>query len=352
MKRVFSALFCVLMILSLYPVNALAYSTTSNKDVELVYPEKQDYYITSFEATVKSFEGGKGIYLMPMPESGHGHLGSVVSGSKVTILAEANDYFFFVTSKGYYGWNGTRWFEYDEDLPHFKDSGSTAGSRTSPVSSAGVSLRFPSDRAYLSEPRSAIITASKPNGAIYLMPMPQKGNGNLGKVRSGEKVSLLAQEGDYYFFQTKDGRYGWNRTKFFYCKLNFVHGGYIHIPASYTDISTNEIRALHGHFYDFYNADHDMTISLSEAMVWEYPMEEENMIDEEYAFWLRTLPAPTYKAKSTDGFTLSGYSGNTIYYIQYWLVDDVVYTIEFNCPAANKDICSPIVERVCVSFSA
>ena len=48
---------------------------------------------------------------MPMPESGHGNLGTVDGGEEVTVLAEKNGYYFFQTEDGRYGWNGKMWFK-------------------------------------------------------------------------------------------------------------------------------------------------------------------------------------------------------------------------------------------------
>ena len=111
MKRFFSLLLCLVMVLALFPASASAYSTTSNKGVELQYPAERDFYVKSFEAKVKTFEGGEGIYYMPMPESGHGNLGTVADGEEVTILAEKSGYYFFQTEDGRYGWNGKKWFK-------------------------------------------------------------------------------------------------------------------------------------------------------------------------------------------------------------------------------------------------
>lgn len=352
MRRLLAALLCVIAILSLFPTSALAYSTTSNKGVELVYPDEWDYYSTPITAKVKEWDGGKGIYIMPMPESGHGHLGSVKCGSKVTILAENNGYFFFVTSKGYYGWNGKKWFDFKESDIGQKGASSSSAHNYPTTSSKGKSLSFPSDKYYLSEPITAYVRASKDDGAIYLMPKPEKGNGNLGTVRNGQQVSILAEQGDFFFFETADGRYGWNGKKYFYCVFDFVHGGSIQIPGNYSNVSTDEVRAQEGYFYDFYNAKDDMTISLSEVMALEYPEDPEDIIEGEYAFWLDSMPPATYKDKTADSFTLSGYNGNRIYYIQYHVVDDVVYTIEFDCPIKNQDTCSQIVDLVVASFSA
>lgn len=217
MKRIFSLLLCLVMVLALFPVGASAsYSTTSNRGVELQYPAEQDFFVKSFPATVMSFSGGDGIYYMPMPESGHGHLGSIASGKKVTILAEKNGYFFFMASNGRCGWNGTNWFDYDQDdLKCGKCSGSSDPVEYLDVSTKGVRLVFPKDKNYFDESFTKIVKSSHKEGSIYLMPMPKPGNGNLGTVAYGETVTILAEQTGYYFFQTEDGRYGWNGKVWF-----------------------------------------------------------------------------------------------------------------------------------------
>ena len=215
MKRVLAALLCVIAVLALFPVSAFAYSTVSNKDVALVYPDENDYYVKPFEATVIEFEGGQAIYIMPKPEKGNGHLGSVACGKKVTILAEKNGYFFFVTSKGYYGWNGTGWFDYDKNDVGNKDYYAAGNNSYPQISTKGVRLVFPKDSQYYDEPFTMTVKASRSDGGIYLMPKPKSGNGNLGTVANGAKVTILAEKDGYYFFQTQDGRYGWNGQKWF-----------------------------------------------------------------------------------------------------------------------------------------
>lgn len=217
MKRIFPLLLCLVLVLALTPVFASAdYSTTSNRGVELEYPAERDFFAKSFPATVQYFEGGNGIYYMPKPESGNGHLGSIASGKKVTILAEKNGYFFFMSSNGRYGWNGMNWFDYDKDaLKVGKSGGSSDPVDYLEVSNKGVRLVFPKDKYYLDEPLTMIVKSSHKSGSIYLMPKPESGNGNLGTVAYGEEVSILAEYAGYYFFQTEDGRYGWNGKMWF-----------------------------------------------------------------------------------------------------------------------------------------
>ena len=47
---------------------------------------------------------------MPRPQPGNGTLGKVTHGDLVTILAETEYYYFFVTEDGRAGWNGKSYF--------------------------------------------------------------------------------------------------------------------------------------------------------------------------------------------------------------------------------------------------
>ena len=211
MKRFFSAVLCLVLVFLLVPASALAdYSTTSNRGDELQYPAERDFYVSPFNATVVYFSGGDGIYYMPMPESGHGHLGSIASGKKVTILAEKDGYFFFADSHGRCGWNCIGWFDYNKDDVKGKCSGSSEPLESLTLSSKGARLVYPRQKEYFDEPLTMEVKSVNGCGAIYLMPMPESGHGNLGTIDVGEEVTILAEKYGYYFFETEDGRQGWN----------------------------------------------------------------------------------------------------------------------------------------------
>ncbi len=86
------------------------------------------------------------------------------------------------------------------------------------VSTTGVELEFPDYDDFLSPMKIAKAKASRSNGSIYIMPLPEKGNGNLGNVMNNETVYLIAKSGSYYFFVTEEGHFGWNGTKYFKVK--------------------------------------------------------------------------------------------------------------------------------------
>ena len=82
---------------------------------------------------------------------------------------------------------------------------------------ATATLQWPKYSEYLDMPFYTYVKTGSGSGGrmIYIMPKPQGGNGNLGTVNVGDRVQILAQHGDYLFFETEDGRHGWNGSKYF-----------------------------------------------------------------------------------------------------------------------------------------
>ena len=82
MKRFLALFLCLVMVFALFSVSAsAAYSTTSNRGDDLVYPNARDYYAAPWAAQVLAFKENGAIYIMPMPEPGHGNLGTVRSSN-------------------------------------------------------------------------------------------------------------------------------------------------------------------------------------------------------------------------------------------------------------------------------
>lgn len=209
---------CLLIVMTILPAQAFAagYSTTSTTGDRLVYPSARDYFDESFEARVKASRVNGNIYIMPMPENGHGNLGGVKDGEIVTILAERNGYYFFETSKGYMGWNGKKFFTTGSTSSRGTSTGACLEDSYPTISTTGDELIFPACSDYYDCCFYAFVKASRRGGCIYLMPMAEKGHGNLGTVGDGEEVLILAERDGFYFFMTEDGRYGWNGTRYFY----------------------------------------------------------------------------------------------------------------------------------------
>ena len=205
---------CLLIVMTVLPAQAFAagYSTTSTTGVKLEYPRPGDYYMDSFRAQVKATRVNGCIYRMPMPDNGHGNLGTVKDGEEVLILAERNGYYFFETDDGRSGWNGKKYFTASGSS---SQSGDRCDTDYPTCSTTGDELQYPNWNDYYEEEFFTWVKASRRGGCIYLMPMPQSGHGNLGTVGRGKRVLILAKSGGYLFFLTQDGRYGWNGKMWF-----------------------------------------------------------------------------------------------------------------------------------------
>lgn len=86
-----------------------AVKTTSDKNEELELPLDLMMLSKPFRAIVTSTPTG--IYVMPMPEAGHGQLGSVEVGSVVWVVAQYRGFYFFVFENRKMGWNGAAYFQ-------------------------------------------------------------------------------------------------------------------------------------------------------------------------------------------------------------------------------------------------
>ena len=93
-------------------VSAGKVKTKSDTDVSLVLPTESQMLTTPFRAKADSGSATGSIYIMPKPESGHGHTGTVPTGTELWIVAETKYYYFFVTDDGLMGWNGKSYFSF------------------------------------------------------------------------------------------------------------------------------------------------------------------------------------------------------------------------------------------------
>ena len=81
-----------------------AITRVSNTDkTALKLPAESSYLSEPYRAKLSN-----NIYIMPIPELGHGHLGIVDKGTDVVVVAKRNGYVFFVTYDGRMGWNGSQ----------------------------------------------------------------------------------------------------------------------------------------------------------------------------------------------------------------------------------------------------
>ena len=109
MKKLFAALLCVILVFALLPVSAMAEEAPA-----LVAPESGNYFEKPFVAKVYPHEYIRALTIMAAPETGHGTVGTILTGSSVFVLAEQDGYFFVVTIRGEKGWVWHQWFDYDK----------------------------------------------------------------------------------------------------------------------------------------------------------------------------------------------------------------------------------------------
>ena len=94
--------------------------THSNTGVKLVLPTAKEMLDEPFRVYTDNGKNHGNIYIMPIPEGGHGYLGTVATGTEVWIVAETEYYYFFVTDDGALGWNGKSYFRLSDD--HFRSA--------------------------------------------------------------------------------------------------------------------------------------------------------------------------------------------------------------------------------------
>ena len=132
--RIFTLILCFAMVFSMFPVTADAagnsYSPRSSKKVLLVFPASGSLFSEPLHAKVNGEQKNGGIYYVPKPETGNGDLGTVKKGTNVTIFAEEDGYYFFMTNSGRMGWNKIEYFTEPEEYSDYNlpgDSGLTTG---------------------------------------------------------------------------------------------------------------------------------------------------------------------------------------------------------------------------------
>ena len=86
------------------------YETVNPDGVSLEVPADKDLLSYPFQMCAYAAKYGKAIYILPRPAAEDSHIGKVKHGELVTILAEKNGFYFFVTQDGRAGWNGISHF--------------------------------------------------------------------------------------------------------------------------------------------------------------------------------------------------------------------------------------------------
>ena len=240
-----------------------------------------------------------------------------------------------------------------------------ADSSYSTTSNKNVELQYPTADCYFDVPQLATVKATKTNGSIYFMPTPKDGNGVLGTVANGTRVTVLAEKSGYYFFQTSDGRMGWNGGKFlefkgpataavtYFAENSFVFdsGASFSLPAGF--ISTNTERDRNNAYVNYYytNFEQGMDLIMTQIDTCLYNQQDTDFLNSMYSSLKRDYPNPTYDSKNTYNFDLSGYSGSDIYYFKGVLSNQIIYLIKMFYPARNRNVCDSYVEKITNSFA-
>ena len=130
--------------------------------------------------------------------------------------------------------------------------------------------------------------------------------------------------------------------------LSYRNGGCLYIPEGFTLWETIDAE---GYGYNFYNGRQQMYLGTTEQR---FPNDynASEVLATEYYRLTESLPKAVYDDRSENSFTLSGYEGSHIYYVQHLFEHHTLYTISFRYPIVNRAVCDPIVETVCNSFSA
>lgn len=92
------------------------------------------------------------------------------------------------------------------------------------LSNKKVPIEYPTE--FFGEVMVAKLTGSKKNGGPYIVPKPETGNGDLGVVKNGSNVIILAEDGDFYFYMTTSGKLGWTNKQYF-TEPTVVEDGYL-----------------------------------------------------------------------------------------------------------------------------
>lgn len=104
------------------------------------------------------------------------------------------------------------------------------------VTAAKVTLQLPDDTEYFLQAFTCTVKSSRRGGAIYLRARPEEGSDTMGTVKDGTEVSILAEHGDFYFFETPAGKQAWNAKRFF--TIADIPTGI----GSYSEVSTRGVR--------------------------------------------------------------------------------------------------------------
>ena len=107
------------------------------------------------------------------------------------------------------------------------------------LSNKKVPIEYPTE--FFGEVMVAKLTGAKKNGGPYIVPKPETGNGDLGVVKNGSNVIILAEDGDFYFYMTTSGKLGWTNKQYF-TEPTVVEDGYLFGTSGLTVSDVREVK--------------------------------------------------------------------------------------------------------------
>lgn len=125
-----------------------------------------------------------------------------------------------------------------------------------------------------------------------------------------------------------------------------VMGSRFMVPAGFVQ---EDIQAAQGYLYSFFNANLDMTISVSEQTLLSLPATPE----EDYARYVASYGDNiTYSFQGEGRYVLSGYSGDNIFYRAVFYDEALSFEVYFLYPRSAASACDPIVEEFMAGYQS
>lgn len=129
---------------------------------------------------------------------------------------------------------------------------------------AGARLEYPTEYEYFLDLFVCEVCAEGKT-RIKLLAKPKSGAASLGTVPVGTEVEILAERGNFYYFETPDGDGGWNSKSLF--KLVWINEG----PGSYSETSTRGVRLQRPKASEYIAPRTAYTVSKSDGWIYIMP---------------------------------------------------------------------------------
>ena len=130
----------------------------------------------------------------------------------------------------------------------------------------------------------------------------------------------------------------------------FNTGACIRIPAGFRQISKDygPAGAVVSTYLIHFGQQMELTLTESKADL--YGRNDAEALDHLYRSLKDIYQNAVYDTKQDDGFALSGYIGENIYYFQAFSVNQVIHLVKMYYPMQNRSVCDRYVEEIISSF--